>query len=691
MATAAAPVLDSAPPTVDWPRVARLALTSRRLDELEERELAPSGKIAYQFSSRGHELSEVLMALALTHPHDAASVYYRSRPFMLAAGVTLTEALAGGMALSGGLTAGRDTGVTHFLAPRGGPTVLPMAGDVGSQYSPAAGWAQAITYHRDALGEADWAGAIATVHGGDGSTAANGFWAALNIATTLKLPLLFFIEDNGYAISVPGHYQNAESNIAASLAAFPNLLRIEGDGTEPAEAARCVAEAVAQVRAGHGPCLLRLRVVRLSGHSFTDNQAYKTPELRAAENARDPLMRLREFLPDLDWDSLEREVEHDLRAALDAAIRQAPPDPETARTHTYYEGKTPAAGGLLAAGLKLPAGSPEPDAAASSGPRLNMLDAIRRVLDTELALNPRLVVFGEDVGPKGGVHGATLDLQAKYGPARVFDTSLNEDGIIGRAAGLAYAGLMPVPEIQFRKYMDPATEQINNTGTVRWRTVGQFAAPMVVRLPGGFGKKTGDPWHSVTGEAVLAHTLGWRLAFPSNAADAAGLLRAALRGHDPTFFFEHRALLDTVPGRRPYPGDDYVLPFGVAAIVQAGTAVTVVTWGALVHRCEEAARAWPGQIEILDLRTLVPWDRAAVLQSVHKTGKLLVVHEDTLTAGFAGEIIATVAAEAFEALDAPIERLGSADSPVPYSPALMQVVVPSEAAIAARLARLLAF
>jgi 2-oxoisovalerate dehydrogenase E1 component len=214
---------------------------------------------------------------------------------------------------------------------------------------------------------------------------------------------------------------------------------------------------------------------------------------------------------------------------------------------------------------------------------------------------------------------------------------------------------------------------------------------MVVRLPGGFGKKTGDPWHSVTGEAVLAHTLGWRLAIPSNAADAVGLLRTALRGHDPTFFFEHRALLDTVPGRRPYPGDDYLLPFGVAALVQPGMALTVVTWGAMVYRCEEASRAWPGQIEILDLRTLVPWDRAAVLQSVQKTGKLLVVHEDTLTAGFAGEVIATVAAEAFEYLDAPMGRLAAADCPVPYSPALMGVVVPSVPALAAQFAAVLAF
>ncbi len=687
LAPAAAP--DQTHAAVDWPRVARLVLTSRLLDTLEETELAPSGKIAYQFSAKGHELAEVLLALALTHPHDAAAVYYRSRPFMLAAGLTVTEALAGGFALSGGLSHGRDTGVSNFLPPRGGPTVLPMSGNVGAQYSPAAGWAQAITYHRDVLNTPAWSSAVALTLGGEGSTAANGFWAALNIATTLRLPLLFAIEDNGYSISVPGNMQNAQGNIAASLAAFPNLHLIAGDGTDPADAAARVAEAVAHVRAGRGPCLLRLTVVRLAGHSFTDNQAYKTAELRAAEIARDPLTRLQAYLPELDWPALEREVERDLRASLDTALRQPPPDPDTAATQVFFDGRPPLVGGLLAGGLSARPGHPEPE--PPTGPRLNLIDCVRRVLAGELAANPRLLVFGEDVGAKGGVHGATLDLQHKFGPARVFDTSLNEDGILGRAAGLAYAGLMPVPEIQFRKYADPATEQINDAGWVRWRTAGQFAVPMVVRIPVGFGKKTGDPWHSVTGEAVFAHTLGWRLAFPSNAADAAGLLRTALRGHDPTFFFEHRALLDTVPGRRPYPGDDYMLPFGLAALVQAGTAVTIVTWGAMVYRCWEAARAWPGQIEILDLRTIVPWDRAAVLTSVQKTGKLLVVHEDTYTAGFAGEVIATVAAEAFQYLDAPVGRLASADCPVPYSPALTGVVVPSVEAIAARLAALLAF
>jgi 2-oxoisovalerate dehydrogenase E1 component len=291
--------------------------------------------------------------------------------------------------------------------------------------------------------------------------------------------------------------------------------------------------------------------------------------------------------------------------------------------------------------------------------------------------NPRVLVFGEDVGVKGGVHGATLDMQKHFGPQRVFDTSLSEEGIIGRSVGLALSGLLPVPEIQFRKYADPAHEQISDLGTLRWRTANQFAAPVVVRMPVGYGKKTGDPWHSVTGEAIYAHTLGWRIAYPSNAEDAVGLLRSAMRGDDPTFFFEHRALLDTAEGRRPYPGDDYCLPFGQATIMSHGDELTVITWGEMVHRCIQAARTFPGRITLIDLRTIIPWDKPCVLESVHQTGKVLIVHEDTLTGGFGAELAAVIAEEAFGDLDGPINRLATSDIPIPYNVAMMEATIPS--------------
>ena len=297
------------------------------------------------------------------------------------------------------------------------------------------------------------------------------------------------------------------------------------------------------------------------------------------------------------------------------------------------------------------------------------------------------MVFGEDVGPKGGVHGATLGLQEKYGRARVFDTSLSEEGIIGRAVGMALAGLVPVAEIQFRKYADPAAEQLNDCGTLRWRTNNRFAAPIVVRMPGGFFK-CGDPWHSQTNEVAWVHGIGWRVAVPANAEDAVGLLRSALRGNDPTIFFEHRAMLDGASARRPYPGDSFIVPFGKARLVRSGSALTVITWGAMVERCEQAAQASGIDAEILDLRTLAPWDRQATFASVKKTRRCLIVHEDNLTAGFGAEIAATLVEEAFFDLDAPIERLTMPDIPSPHSPILLEAALPSVPRIAEAMQRI---
>jgi 2-oxoisovalerate dehydrogenase E1 component len=437
---------------------------------------------------------------------------------------------------------------------------------------------------------------------------------------------------------------------------------------------------------------------RLSGHSSHDNQAYKNPATREQEEARDPLPALRDYLvPALfspeAWSALKAEIGAAVEAAAEAALALPAPDPATALRHVFAEpGEPQQVGGLAAEGITLPAGSPTPSPPEPR--RINMIEAIRRTLDLELALNPRMLLFGEDVGLKGGVHTATMGLQASHGAARVFDTSLSEEGIIGRAVGLALNGLLPVPELQFRKYADPATEQINNCGTIRWRTANRFAAPMVIRIAGGFGRKIGDPWHSVTSEVVWAHAVGWQVAFPAHAADAVGLLRAALRDNNPTIFFEHRAQLDAAWARRPYPGDEYVVPFGKAAQLCAGDELTVVSWGAMVERCEAALGLIPDgrtRIDLLDLRTIVPWDREAVLGSVRKTSKLLIVHEDIGVAGFGAEIAATVAQEAFLDLDAPIERLTTPRVPIPFNVDLMRSVVPSVERIRERMAWLLAF
>ena len=681
----------------DWRGIAYHALVSRALDDVEEatnknRANVPRDHLVlYQFSARGHDVAQAILGSLLTHQHDAASAYYRSRPLLISLGLSLEDALASPLGRSGGFSDGRDIGVVCNLCRRDGPIVLPMSGDVGSQYTPCAGWAQSIRYHADVLGEASWNGAIGVVLGGEGSVATNGFWSALTMATTLSLPMLFYVEDNGLGISVRGDMQTPGGDIARNLASFGNLFVRDGDGSNPAESAALLAECVEHVRDGRGPALVRLTVPRLSSHSGPDNQrGYRTDVEIAADNARDPMPRLRAhlvpaLLSETEWQDLEAEVARDVQAALDAARARPLPDPANVAHWVYADdspGSPEAFGGLSRAERTRLGGTETP---AETGEVVRFAEAVRRTLRSELAANPKCLVFGEDVGRKGGVHLVTEGLQKQFGDRRVFDTSLSEEGIVGRAVGMAISGLMPVAEIQFRKYADPAAEQLNNCGTLRWRTANRFAAPIVVRMPGGFGKDVGDPWHSLSDEVRFAHAYGWQVAIPSNAADAAGLLRSAMRGANPTIFFEHRSLLMTSDGSAHYPGDDYVLPFGRASILRPGGDVTLVTWGALVHRCVEAAEHFGDKVEVIDLRTIAPWDRACVLDSVRKTTRCVIVHEDNLTAGFGAEIAATLAREAFWELDAPIERVAVEDIPMPYHPVLLDAVLPTVDRIAERI------
>lgn len=681
---------------LDWKRIAYLVFASRGLDDTEENRLIPEKKVVYQFSARGHDLAQIILGSMLDGEHDGVGAYYRSRPLLLTLGLTLEDAFAGPLRKSGGFSDGRDIGVVCNLPKKSGAIVLPMSGDVGSQYTPTIGWAQAITYHREVLNDRSYDRSIAVVLGGEASSATNGFWSALTIATTLKLPILFYIEDNGYGISVPSSLQTPGGNIAANLASFQNLYIREGDGSDPAESARLFDEVISLVRDGKGPALLRLKVPRLCGHSGQDTQTYKSPEFLAEEQACDPLPKLKAYLvpammAEAEFADIESRAATDVAIALDGALARPEPDPSRITRYRFAEvgadGKRELQqmGGLAASGYEFPPASGEPKPEAQ---RTNMLTAIRRTLEHELRINPRVLVFGEDVGPKGGVHAATMGLQDTFGDKRVFDTSLSEEGIIGRAVGMAIAGLMPVAEIQFRKYADPATEQLNNCGTIRWRTANRFAAPIVVRLPGGFAK-VGDPWHSVSSEVMWAHAVGWQMCLPSNAEDAVGLLRAALRSDNPTIFFEHRHLLDGVWARRPYPGDDYVLPIGKAKLTVSGDALTVVTWGAMVERCEVAAKKTGESIEIIDLRTISPWDSETVLGSVSRTRRCLIVHEDGITAGFGAEVAAVVAHRAFFNLDAPIHRLAIPDVPVPHNFGLMEAVVPGVDSIAERMTEVL--
>jgi len=679
----------------DWKSVLRTVFVSRALDALEETRLVPERKVLYQFCARGHDVTQALLGQRLTERWDAVTPYYRSRPLALALGLPAEEALASTMMRAEGMSGGRDIGVVINRPNREGPCLLPACGGVGAQFTPATGWAQALVYRERLLKDGSAAGSIAVAHGGEASTSTNGFWASLNIATTSRLPLLYFIEDNGYGISVPATRQTPGGDIAANLAAFRNLKILTGDGADPFAASTLIDEAVAAVRSGGGPVLLRLRVPRLSGHSGQDTQAYKSEEEIAAERARDPLLALRRRLVPGElsegaWQALEGECESLVQAALERIEARPPLATAGVARHVFTERgddgnpDLQAQGGQWRDGAMPPAGTATP---RPEGARINMLTAIRRTLEHELATNPRVLVFGEDVGVKGGVHAATLGLQERFGEDRVFDTSLSEEGIIGRAVGMALAGLMPVPEIQFRKYAEPAAEQLHDCGTMRWRTMNRFAAPMVVRMPGGFFK-CGDPWHSQCNEVQFIHAIGWQVAMPSNAEDAVGLLRTALRGNEPVIFFEHRFLLDGAAARRPWPGDDFALPFGRANRLREGAELTVVSWGAMVERCEQAAAESAIDVELLDLRTLAPWDRDAVFESVAKTRRCLIVHEDTITAGFGAEIAAQLAERAFFDLDAPIERLAMPDVPSPHNPRLLDAVVPGVPDIVAAIRRI---
>ena len=688
----------SVDPDFDWKKVVRTIQYSRAIDSKEENELVPEKKVLYQFTARGHELGQVLLGSLLSHSKDGASAYYRSRPLLLSLGLTLEDAMAAPMGKSGGYSDGRDIGVVCNKPAGEGATVLPMAGDVGSQYTPAVGWAQAIEYRKNVLKEKEYEGAISVIFGGDGSVATNGFWSAITMATTLNLPVLFYIEDNDYGISVPSDFQTPGGNIANNLRSFKNLSIEDGDGTNPGEAARLIKESLKYVRDGNGPRLLRLKIPRLTGHSYQDNQAYKDDKLIEKEENEDPLDKLYDYLvPDFmskkSWKQTETRCKNEIEKVAENAWNR--PDPDLAQVKKYAfaeyneqgEYEKPLVGGLATEGILLPEGTEE---SKPEKQRINIVESVRRTLETELELNDRLLVFGEDVGAKGGVHAATLGLQSKFGDERVFDTSLSEEGIIGRSVGMAYAGLMPVPEVQFRKYADPATEQIKNCGTIRWRTANRFAAPMVVRMPGGFAK-CGDPWHSESNEVFFAHIVGWQVLYPSNAEDAAGLLRSALRSNNPTIFFEHRNMLDARWARRPYPGDDFIVPLGKGKILRSGKEATIITWGAMCERAEAAVEKTGIDAEIIDLRSIIPWDKKLVSNSVQKTNRCLIVHEDQLTAGFGSEIASFVSDQLFTFLDAPVQRLTMPDIPVPYNVNLMNSVIPGVESISEKLDDLLKF
>jgi 2-oxoisovalerate dehydrogenase E1 component len=683
----AAPEPGTEPSAEWWLRILERAFISRAMDDLEiSKEYRPNpdrpheGKLRFQFSAKGHEISQLIAAALLNHPHDGASVYYRSRPLMLGVGLSPFEAFASVMHKLEGVSGGRDIGVVFNHRQPDGVTVLPASGDVGAQFTPAVGWAQAVQYRATELRQTDYAGAIGLAHAGDGSTSTNGFWSALNIAAPRHLPYVMLIEDNRYALSVPWRYQTAGPSIVDNIAGFHDLDIHSVEGGDIPALYAALAQAISRARQG-GAQLVHVKVPRLTGHNWQDPAAYKSAEEKADDVRRDPLPRLIAYLQEAHGVSPVRIQE--MQDAATAFVREQAeaawnaghdPQPDDATTH------------LFAAVSPMPETAPQ-----TAGQRLTMQQAIRQTLEDEMAHDPTILLFGEDVAAFGGVHRATDGLQTRFGEARVFDTSLNEEGIVGRSTGMAVNGLRPVPEIQFRKYADPAHEQITDAGSLRWRTHGRFHAPIVLRMPVGYQLMGGDPWHAVCGEAVFAHLPGWQIAYPSTVPDAVGLLRTALRGEDPVMFLEHRLLYRLREANAPYPGADYQVPFGRARQVRPGRDVLIVTWGETVYRALEAANALAPQgieTEILDLRTIVPWDQDAVFAAVRRIGKVLIVHEDTLTCGFGAELAAQIAEHAFSYLDAPIARVATADVPSPCHDQLFNAIMPTTAKVRAALEQL---
>ncbi len=682
----------------------RFMYLSRRTDDREIM-LKRQQKIFFQISGAGHEALLVAAGLVLKPGYDWFFPYYRDRALCLALGATVEDLLLQAVGAAADPASGGRQMPSHWSSPA--LHIVSQSSATSTQCLHAVGCAEAGRYfarHPEAAEkhEGDYrAWRDVEFHGdevvyvsvGEGSTSQGEFWESLNTASNEKLPVIFVVEDNGYAISVPVEVNTPGGNISRLVANFPDFHFAEIDGTNPIASYRAFEDAAAHCRSGKGPAFIHGHVIRPYSHSLSDDDRLYRPEReRNADALRDPLSKmqmhlLREGILDADGITrLEKQVDEEVRQAAERALRSPLPLPDKAEIlkHVYSEHYDPTRPQLQTAPAKTP-----------DSQERTMADLINACLKDEMRRDPRIVVFGEDVADcsreeyleqelvkgKGGVFKLTYGLQCKFGGDRVFNSPLAEANIVGRAVGMATRGLKPVVEIQFLDYIWPAIHQMRNElALLRWRSNGTWACPAVIRVATGGYLTGGSVYHSQNGESIFTHTPGVRVVFPSNALDANGLLRMAIRCDDPVLFLEHKRLYRETYGRAPYPGPDYMIPFGKAAKVREGSDVTLITYGALVPRALQAAqkahREDGIETEILDLRTLSPYDWEAIAESVRKTSRVIVAHEDMLSWGYGAEIAARIADELFHDLDAPVKRIASMDTFVAYQPILEDVILP---------------
>ena len=677
----------------DLIRVYRIMQTSRRLDDREIL-LKRQQRIFFQISAAGHEAIQTAAGMVTRPGYDWFYPYYRDRTLCLTLGVTPYEMLLQAVGAAADPASGGRQMPSHWGDHE--KQIVIGSSPTGTQFVQAVGAAEGCG--RLHPGE----DRLVLVCSGEGATSEGEFWESVNQACLYRLPLLFVIEDNGWAISVPSEKQTPGGSISRLLTGFPGLLVREVDGTDFLASYREMRTAAAYCRQGYGPALVHAHCTRPYSHSLSDDERfYKTAREREVEANRDPLVTFAKFLIEegvaepQELEQIAREIDHSIYEDTQRALKSPPPAPSTALLHLYSESVDPCSSNFATAPQR-------------SGDRRTMADAINATLKDEMRRDERIIVFGEDVADcsreehlcevkgKGGVFKLTAGLQTEFGSKRCFNSPIAEASIVGRATGMATLGLKPVVEIQFFDYIWPAMMQIRDElASLRWRSNGAFSAPLVIRCPIGGYLNGGSIYHSQSGEVEFTHIPGLRVVFPSNAEDAAGLLRTAIRCDDPVLFLEHKKLYREMYNRAPYPGPDFMIPFGNARIARPGNALTVITYGAIVHKAEQAAQEIQDRtgasVEVIDLRCLSPYDWDAIRVSVQKTSRVIVAYEDNLSFGYGAEIAARIADELFSYLDAPVKRVAALDTWVGYHPDLEAAILPQTQDLVRTMNELLAY